>query len=116
MKTPTVGRAKARSMTTVDLLHCLAKPAIKRLLDDSGADIELVGRWVWATFPNKPTARCRTFLKCVGFRWNKRRGCWQHSCGHRSTRSGADPRFHYGSIRVGGDVDTDALASVAGGA
>ena len=116
MRTPTTeGRAKARMMGTADLLAVLAKPYVKRLLETNGADIELVGRWIWIVFMGKPSARCRTFLKCIGFRWNRRRGLWQHNCGRRSVRSGADPRLHYGSLRVNGD-DAEVLAAVAGGA
>ena len=113
--TQTVGRAKARSMTTADLLAVLAKPYVRRMLETDGADVELVGRWLWITFMGKPSGQCRTFLKCIGFRWNRRRGLWQHNCGRRSVRSGADPRLHYGSLPVNGD-DAEALAAVAGGA
>ena len=101
-------------MSTTDLLAVLAKPYVRRLLETNGADIELVGRWLWITFMGKPSAQCRRFLSAVGFRWNKRRGLWQHSCGVRSVRSGADPRLHYGAIPVGDDAEV--LAAVAGGA
>ena len=108
--TQTSGRLKARMMSTTDLLGVLAKPYVRRLLETDGADIELVGRWIWITFMGKPSARCRTFLKCVGFRWNKRRGVWQHSCGVRSVRSAADPRLHYGSLPVS-DLDAHTLVA-----
>ena len=111
MKTSeTSGRLKARSMSTVDLLAVLAKPNIRHMLESDMADIELVGRWVWIFFVAKPTVQCRTFLKCVGFRFNRRRGLWQHSCGVRSIRSGGDPRQHYGSMPVNAD---DTLTAVA---
>lgn len=57
----------------------------------------IVGVWVWIEFPDKPTEETRAFLKSIGFRWNKERGAWQHSCGIRRPRMmSGDPRFYYG--------------------
>jgi len=108
----TIGRKRARSMSTSDLLGVLAKPYVRRLLETNGADVELVGRWLWICFIDQPDAQCHRFLSSVGFRFNRRRQLWQHSCGVRSVRSGGDPRAHYGSVPVNG-VDADLLAAVA---
>ncbi len=108
----TIGRTKARSMSTTDLLAVLGKPYVKTLLERNMADVELVGRWIWVCFLDKPDGQCRRFLSSVGFRWNRRRGVWQHSCGIRSKHSAGDPRQHYGSVSIG-TVDTDTLATVA---
>lgn len=109
----TSGRLRARSMPMPDLLHALGKPVIKRMLETDGADVELVGRWLWITFMGKPSDRCRRFLRCIGFKWNFRRGCWQHNCGIRSVRSGADPRLHYGSLSLNGDDAESVAAALA---
>ena len=59
----------------------------------------LVGSWVWCEFPDKPNAETRTFLKETGFRWNKERGAWQHSCGVESVKArNYDPRGKYGMV------------------
>lgn len=106
----TSGRLRARSMSTADLLAVLAKPYVRRLLETNAADIELVGQWIWICFVVKPSDQCRRFLRCIGFKFNRRRGVWQHSCGVRSVRSGADPRLHYGSITLNAD-DAESLAA-----
>ena len=63
---------------------------------------DIVGRWVWIKFDNKPSAEVRARLKDFGFRWSRRRGEWSHSCGNPSTRSKSSfhPRTKYGSIAV----------------
>jgi len=61
---------------------------------------EIVGRWVWITFNEKPSETIREKLKGFGFRWIKRRGRWAHNCGHPSKRGRQDPRFKYGVIPV----------------
>jgi len=64
----------------------------------------LVGSWVWCEFPDKPSDDTRDFLKQTGFRWNKERAAWQHSCGHFTRRNRRiDPRSYYGEQRLDGD-------------
>jgi len=59
---------------------------------------EVVGKWVWITFPKPPTEQLRGQLSQFGFHWNNLRKCWQHPCGQFTTEgSGADPRTKYGS-------------------
>lgn len=59
---------------------------------------EVVGKWVWITFPEQPTEQVRGQLSQFGFHWNNVRKCWQHPCGQFATEgSGADPRQKYGS-------------------
>ena len=66
---------------------------------------DLVGRWVWLKFPEKPDKAVRTAIKAAGFKWCKNRGEWAHSCGIPSRRGSRPPRFTYGAVPV---------ASVAG--
>ena len=59
---------------------------------------EVVGKWVWVTFPEQPAEQLRGQLSQFGFHWNNARKCWQHPCGQFATEgSGADPRQKYGS-------------------
>ena len=59
---------------------------------------EVVGKWVWVTFPEQPAETVRGQLSQFGFHWNNARKCWQHPCGQFATEgSGADPRQKYGS-------------------
>jgi hypothetical protein len=59
---------------------------------------EVVGKWVWITFPEQPAEKVRGQLSQFGFHWNNYRKCWQHPCGQfRTEGSGEDPRQRYGS-------------------
>lgn len=60
----------------------------------------IVGRWVWVTFPSKPSADTRDYLKAQGFVWNRKREAWQHCGGVPSHHSPGDPRFRYGEVPV----------------
>lgn len=46
-----------------------------------GAQVDLVGAWLWITFKSKPPEETRAALGRIGFRYSKRRGKWAHSCG-----------------------------------
>jgi len=56
---------------------------------------EVVGRWVWVTFKEQPTAEIRQTLAQLGFHWNRERQAWQHPCGQFSLSSSGDPREKY---------------------
>ena len=59
---------------------------------------EVVGKWVWVTFPEQPAETVRGQLSQFGFHWNNARKCWQHPCGQFQTEgSDRDPREKYGS-------------------
>ncbi len=59
---------------------------------------EVVGKWVWVTFPEQPAEQVRGQLSQFGFHWNNSRKCWQHPCGQFATAgSSQDPREKYGS-------------------
>lgn len=63
---------------------------------------ELVGRWVWVKFGDKPSPEQRAAMKAAGFVWHSKRGEWFHRCGDRRKRrmSRAEPRELHGSIPV----------------
>lgn len=106
-KAKTPQQRAAAEWSTSKLLEVLAKPAIQRLLASAGGDARLVGRWVWITFPERPYFRIRTFLRATGFKWNQKRGAWQHSCGVHSVRSDGNPRWKYGEVRLLDTQDED---------
>ena len=70
---------------------------------------EIVGRWVWIEFPEKPSGETRELLKGAGFRWIHKRGKWAHSCGIPSKNAPYDPRLKYGSIPID-EIDIKAIA------
>jgi len=55
----------------------------------------LVGEWIWAEFPQKPSQEEIGFLKSLGFRWNPARRVWQNACGLKTRMSSGDPRKKY---------------------
>jgi hypothetical protein len=58
---------------------------------------EVVGKWVWITFPEQPIERVRAELSQLGFHWNNTRKCWQHPCGQTLPRGQQDPHAKYES-------------------
>ena len=44
------------------------------------AHVRIVGLWIWVDFASKPAVAVRDMLKSEGFRWNRKRGCWQFAC------------------------------------
>jgi hypothetical protein len=56
---------------------------------------EVVGKWVWITFPEPPAERIRAELSQLGFHWNNTRKCWQHPCGATLPRGTQEPREKY---------------------
>ncbi len=86
-------REQNRSLPTDKVLDLL-----RQWMPDQYDLAEVVGRWIWITFPEPPPEQVRGQLSQFGFHWNNVRKCWQHPCGHLATEgSGADPREKYGS-------------------
>jgi hypothetical protein len=56
---------------------------------------EVVGKWIWITFPKPPIERVRAELSQLGFHWNNTRKCWQHPCGETLPRGQQEPREKY---------------------
>jgi hypothetical protein len=93
-------REENRALSTEKVLDLLRQwvPAAYELA-------EIVGKWVWVTFPDQPAETIRGQLSQFGFHWNNSRKCWQHPCGQFATEgSGADPRAKYGSQFVADHV------------
>ena len=77
---------------------------VKKIIDDCptvAPYARVVGRWVWVEFPSKPAPEAIAFLKSAGFRWNRVRKVWQHSCGWYARQAPYDPRMKY---RVSGPL------------
>jgi hypothetical protein len=86
-------REENRALPTEEILDLLRQwlPAAYDLA-------EIVGRWVWVTFPEQPAEQIRGQLSQFGFHWNNSRKCWQHPCGQFAAEGSAqDPRQKYGS-------------------
>ena len=43
---------------------------------EKGAQVCIVGMWIWAKFPTKPAEEVRTALSTEGFHWSKSKGRW----------------------------------------
>ena len=56
---------------------------------------EVVGKWIWITFPEQPVETLRADLSQLGFHWNNTRKCWQHPCGETLPRGQQNPREKY---------------------
>ena len=99
---------EARRMPMAELL-----PRLQAEVPTAWRMAEIVGRWVWITFDSKPDKPTRDVLKVLGFRWNHRRGAWQHSCGVESISSKGDPRARYWTAPVAGltVAEKDALSA-----
>lgn len=80
----------ANMANTLALLGRL-KTEMPELMDQA----KVVGKWVWLEFNVPPLQEVRTKLKELGFRWNRKRRCWQHSCGQLAPRSRSDPQSRY---------------------
>ena len=86
-------REQNRSLSTDQVLDLL-----RQWLPEQFNLAEIVGKWIWVTFPEPPAEKIRGQLSQFGFHWNNHRKCWQHPCGQFATEgSGADPRAKYGS-------------------
>ena len=86
-------REQNRSLSTDQVLDLL-----RQWLPEQFHLAEVVGKWIWITFPEPPAEKIRGQLSQFGFHWNNHRKCWQHPCGQFATEgSGTDPRQKYGS-------------------
>ncbi len=92
----------------------LSTVAVLALLEKHAPEVwrraEVVGRWIWVHFDAKPPSAIRTTLSAIGFRWNRKRGYWQHPCGHFRGRSRGNPREKYAVTRAAGFAEDEAAA------
>ena len=87
-------REENRALSTDRVLDLL-----RRWMPNQYDLAEVVGKWVWITFPEQPSEQVRGQLSQFGFHWNNARKCWQHPCGQFKTEgSTQDPREKYGSF------------------
>lgn len=109
MKTDTTDAIKqARKVSSMrGMVDVLAD--LKNNRPDIWDQVDLVGRWLWVYFDGKPDVATLDYMKNSGFRWNRKRACWQHSCGVVSRHSHGDPRTHYGSVAAN-RIDEKQLA------
>jgi len=79
----------------------LSTEQLLQLLHDQAPNLweiaQVVGKWVWVEFREKPAQETTTTLSQFGFSWNKKRHSWQHPCGDtRCIAATYDPRRRYG--------------------
>ncbi len=89
------------------ILEAIAKQRLTNIIDviefcrREHLPADVVGRWVWLSFAEKPSEEIREKIKAVGFRWVQSRGEWAHDCGHPSHHTkGWPPRVKYGAVSV----------------
>ena len=56
---------------------------------------EVVGKWIWVSFTQKPSKEIIQALRDFGFHWSQRRQSWAHDCGHKSYPSQGNPWDKY---------------------
>ncbi len=92
----------------------LSTVAVLALLEKHAPEVwrraEVVGRWVWVTFDEKPCSAVRDTLRAIGFRWNHKRQCWLHPCGSFRRYSRGTPREKYAVTRTAGCAEAEAAA------
>ena len=69
-------------MTAIELAEKAQRVAVQA----PGARVRIIGLWIWVDFASKPAMEVRDMLKSEGFRWNRKRECWQFA-GIRTTQS-----------------------------
>jgi len=88
-------------------------PDVLEFCKANGFPADLVGRWIWIRFDEKPDTETRDLLKAAGFRWIHKRGQWAHNCGCPSRRGKGNPRYKYGSVPVS-EISRDEIRSLKG--
>ena len=89
-------------MTMIEI-EAKAKEIAKKVNGSNGGQVEIVGRWIWITFPSKPNRDIIDYIKQEGGHWNDNRSCWQISNGYGTGRSRAGSnvlRLQYGAYEV----------------
>ena len=90
---PYVNFAEREFNRTLSMEKVLEK--LRRWMPQQYHLAEVVGKWIWITFPEPPIERVRTELSQLDFYWNNTRKCWQHPCGETLPRGQQEPRDKY---------------------
>jgi len=90
---PYVNFAEREFNRTLSVEKVLEK--LQRWMPEQFKLAEVVGKWIWITFPQPPLERVRADLSQLGFHWNNTRKCWQHPCGETLPRGTQEPRDKY---------------------
>jgi hypothetical protein len=105
-----VTQSQASTPETVDT----SIEAVNAEINHQGGTVEIVGRWYWASFTEKPSQELREMMKSVGYRWNPKRRVWQNSNGAKCRHSNADTawlKMKYGAVRMNFDEGDESLPS-----
>ena len=87
-------RQANRSLPTQEVLDL-----VHRRLRHAFEFAEVVGSWVWITFPEPQEQFVTAELSQLGFHWNSRRKVWQHPSGVFKGEP-VDPRAKYQTTRA----------------
>ena len=90
---PYVNFAEREFNRTLSVEKVLEK--LQRWMPEQFKLAEVVGKWIWISFPESPAERVRADLSQMGFHWNNTRKCWQHPCGQTLPRGTQEPRDKY---------------------
>ena len=90
---PYVNFAEREFNRTLSVEKVLEK--LQRWMPEQFKLAEVVGKWIWISFPESPAERVRADLSQLGFHWNNTRKCWQHPCGQTLPRGTQEPRDKY---------------------
>jgi hypothetical protein len=68
---------------------------------ENNLDAEMVGKWVWVTFAEKPARQMCEALRQIGFVFSRRHRKWAHNCGHPTkSASSSSPFSKYPCQRI----------------
>jgi hypothetical protein len=107
----TVPTLDSMNVETQDRLHDIAD--VIEFCKRNNFPADVVGRWVWIKFDQKPDQDTRDLLKASGFRWVQARMQWAHNCGYYTRKGTANPRWKYGEIPVS-EITRDDLRVLKG--
>jgi len=60
---------------------------------ENNLNAEMVGKWVWVTFAEKPARQMCEALHRIGFVFSRRHRKWAHNCGHPTKSAFASDPF-----------------------
>jgi len=107
------GAGMSRAVEIINAIGHVAERVamVAALLARQGAQVEIVGVWVWATFPARPPENVLAALHQLRCHWNRRRSLWQYA-GRRAGRSSENSgtlRLRYGAhpVVIGGENTVD---------
>jgi len=86
---------------TINTTKLTDQVSVVRFCQEHNLPADIVGKWVWIRFDEKPDQETRDMLKAAGFHWIQKRKQWAHNCGFYMKHNPAiNPRDKYGEVPV----------------